>query len=100
VSQEKIMSGSYHLAHLGLMRSEIIDSARREQPLLDLLKTYTEDVVKAERDRVAVEHETMVERVAKWGYDQWRTPQSRGWDGFSGKESFRDSARRAIEGGK
>ena len=43
-------SPEYHSAHLAFSRSTITQAAAEGRPILDLLKTYTEDVKQAERD--------------------------------------------------
>jgi hypothetical protein len=50
-------SPEYHSAHLAFSRSTIVQAAAEGRPILDLLRTYTEDVKTAERDlhRGAVE---------------------------------------------
>lgn len=47
------LSQEYHKTHLAFSRAVIVKSAALGQPILDLLKDYTNDVVKAERDRAA-----------------------------------------------
>lgn len=51
----KRMSQEYHAAHLAFARMNIVETAARGGRILDLLKAYTYDVVKAESDRYAEE---------------------------------------------
>ena len=44
-------SDEYHTAHLSFARAAIVEAAALGQPILDRLRDYTADVVKAERDR-------------------------------------------------
>lgn len=44
-------SQEYHEAHLAFARADIVQAAANREPLLDRLRAYTADVVKAERDR-------------------------------------------------
>lgn len=43
-------SPEYHAAHLAFARASIVQSAARGQRILDLLKTYTEDVIRSVED--------------------------------------------------
>lgn len=65
-------SQQYHEAHLAFSRATIVKAAADRHPILDRLKTYTEDVIKAERDRHAgavEEHDAYkaaLEEIARW----------------------------------
>lgn len=48
---DPIYSPEYHVAHLAFARADIVEAAANRQPILDRLRAYTADVVKAERDR-------------------------------------------------
>jgi hypothetical protein len=45
------LSAEYHDVHLAFARAAIVTAAANREPILDLLKAYTEDVREAERDR-------------------------------------------------
>lgn len=45
-----VQSQEYHDAHLALLRATIVEKAAHREPILGLLKAYTDDVRKAERD--------------------------------------------------
>lgn len=51
-SERRPASAQYHAAHLAFARATIVEAAATRQPILDLLREYTADVVQAERDRL------------------------------------------------
>lgn len=56
-------SAEYHDAHLAFARAGIVEAAAHREPVLDRLRSYTADVMQAERDRTAVEIEKLREAL-------------------------------------
>jgi hypothetical protein len=52
-ADQSTMSAEYHEAHLAWARAGIVEAAAYRGALLDRLKKYTDDVRRAERDRIA-----------------------------------------------
>jgi hypothetical protein len=49
---ETVMSDEYHEAHLAFARVAIMEAHAQREPILDKIHRYTEDVRRAERDRL------------------------------------------------
>jgi hypothetical protein len=47
------VSPEFHATNLAFWRASIVSAAAAGEPILDLLKEYTAEVLRAERDRVA-----------------------------------------------
>jgi hypothetical protein len=48
----KHLSPEYHAAHLAFARAGIVQAAADRKPILDMLLVYSNDVARAERDRI------------------------------------------------